>query len=52
MTIIGTGGFASLLLKDTKYEVIIDRGLTLEGLRMLFEMNKDLSKNVKKDIEE
>lgn len=52
VTIIGTGGFASLLLKDTKYEVIIDRGLTLEGLRMLFEMNKDLSKNIEKETEE
>lgn len=38
--IIATGGFANLLVSDSRYEIIIDRDLTMDGLRILYEMNK------------
>lgn len=39
MHIIATGGFSNLLVKDSIYEIIIDRYLTLDGLQILYEMN-------------
>lgn len=38
--IIATGGFSALLLGESKHKVTIDRDLTLEGLRWIYEMNK------------
>ncbi|MDY3119074.1 MAG: type III pantothenate kinase [Peptoniphilus sp.] len=37
--IIATGGFSSLLVTDSRYDILIDRDLTLDGLRILYEMN-------------
>lgn len=39
--IISTGGFSSLLTSDSKYNIIIDKFLTLEGLKILYDMNKE-----------
>lgn len=39
VNIISTGGFSTLLTSDSKYDIIIDRDLTLEGLKIIFEMN-------------
>lgn len=38
--IIATGGFSGLLLGESKHKVTIDRDLTLDGLRYIYEMNK------------
>lgn len=43
-TIISTGGFSTMLTSDSKYDIIINRDLTLEGLRIIYEMNKDQNK--------
>ncbi|MDO5715197.1 MAG: type III pantothenate kinase [Tissierellia bacterium] len=40
VNIISTGGFSSLLTGDSRYDITINRYLTLEGLRMIFEMNQ------------
>lgn len=37
--IVATGGFASLVISDSKYDILVDRYLTLDGLRLLYEMN-------------
>lgn len=37
--IIATGGFANLLVSDSRYDIIIDRDLTMDGLRILYELN-------------
>lgn len=39
--IISTGGFSSLLTHESKYNIIIDKYLTLEGLRLIYNMNRD-----------
>lgn len=39
MNIVATGGFAGFLITDSKYDIIIDRDLTLDGLRIIYEMN-------------
>ena len=39
--IISTGGFSSLLTSDSKYEMIIDKFLTLYGLKEIFDMNRE-----------
>lgn len=39
--IISTGGFSSLLTHESKYDIIIDKYLTLDGLRMIYDMNRD-----------
>lgn len=39
INIVATGGFSSLLLGDSKYEIIVDRYLTLDGLRIIHDMN-------------
>jgi len=38
--IIATGGYASLIGTESKYINIVDKYLTLEGLRILYEKNK------------
>ncbi|MDO5037420.1 MAG: type III pantothenate kinase [Tissierellia bacterium] len=38
--IIATGGFASLLVGDSRHDIIIERDLTLDGLRRIFELNR------------
>ncbi|MBU5668921.1 type III pantothenate kinase [Peptoniphilus sp. MSJ-1] len=39
--IISTGGFSTMLTSDSKFDVIINRYLTLEGLKLIYEMNKE-----------
>lgn len=39
VNIIATGGFSGLLLGESKYDIIVDRYLTLDGLRIIYEMN-------------
>lgn len=39
--IISTGGFSTMLTSDSKFNVIINRYLTLEGLKLIYEMNKE-----------
>lgn len=38
--VVGTGGFISLIASESKYINRIDRMLTLEGLRIIYERNK------------
>lgn len=40
INIITTGGFSGLFVENSKYIKIIDRNLTLDGLKILYEMNK------------
>lgn len=40
LKIIATGGFANLLVSDSIYDILIDRDLTLDGLRILYELNR------------
>lgn len=40
INIISTGGFSSLLTADSKYNIIIDRFLTLRGLKIIYDMNR------------
>lgn len=37
--VIATGGFSNLLVSDSDYDIIIDRDLTMDGLRILYDMN-------------
>ena len=39
--VIGTGGMAPVLAKETKVIEIVDQMLTLEGLRFIYELNQD-----------
>jgi type III pantothenate kinase len=39
--VIGTGGFAEMIAKETDVIDVVDTNLTLAGLRMLHEMNKE-----------
>lgn len=39
--VVATGGFTSLISNESKYIEIIDSLLTLEGLRIIYERNKD-----------
>lgn len=39
LKIIATGGFANLLASDSKHDIILDRFLTLDGLRILYDRN-------------
>jgi len=38
--VIGTGGFADLLAKETDVIDVVNQDLTLEGLRMIYDMNR------------
>ena len=40
VNIIATGGFSGLILGESKYDIIVDRYLTLDGLRFIYEMNE------------
>lgn len=40
--IISTGGFSTMLTKDSKYNFIINKFLTLEGLKIIFEKNSKI----------
>lgn len=37
--VIATGGFSNLLVSDSAYDIIIDRDLTMDGLRILYDKN-------------
>ncbi len=39
--VIGTGGLAPLLAKETNIIEIVDQMLTLEGLRLMYELNRE-----------
>ena len=39
--VIGTGGLAPLLAQETNIIEIVDQMLTLEGLRLIYELNRD-----------
>ena len=39
-TVIATGGLAEVVSKETSAIDVVDQGLTLEGLRLIFEMNR------------
>lgn len=38
--VIATGGLAEIVAKETSAIEVVDQGLTLEGLRLIFEMNQ------------
>ncbi len=38
--IIGTGGFAALISNNSKYIQVVDKMLTMEGLRLIYDRNK------------
>ena len=40
ITIVATGGFSTLIASESKYIKIIDKMLTLDGLRIIYERNK------------
>lgn len=40
VNLISTGGFSSLLTSDSKYNFIIDKFLTLKGLKLIYDMNR------------
>lgn len=39
VNIVATGGFATMLVSHSKYDILIDRYLTLDGLRIVYDMN-------------
>ena len=40
--IISTGGFSTMLTEDSKYNFIINKFLTLEGLKIIYEKNRKI----------
>ncbi|MDO5302171.1 MAG: type III pantothenate kinase [Tissierellia bacterium] len=40
INIIATGGFANMLVSESAYNFIVDRDLTLKGLRYIYELNR------------
>ena len=43
MRVIGTGGLAPVLARETEIIEIVDQELTLKGLRLLYELNRGTS---------
>ena len=41
VTVVGTGGLVDIIAKETSIFDVIDQDLTLSGLRMIYEMNRD-----------
>lgn len=39
MTLVATGGFANLLVGESRHDIIIERDLTMDGLRRIFTLN-------------
>ena len=39
-TVVATGGFASLIARESKYINKVDKLLTLDGLRIIYGRNK------------
>jgi type III pantothenate kinase len=39
--VVATGGYAELIAKETKVIDVVNPNLTLIGLRLIYEMNKD-----------
>ncbi|MDD7363033.1 MAG: type III pantothenate kinase [Peptoniphilus sp.] len=37
--IIATGGFSTLLVSESAYDIVIDRDLTMDGLRIIYDLN-------------
>jgi type III pantothenate kinase len=44
--VIGTGGLAPVLAKETKVIEVVDQMLTLEGLRLIYELNQEDSATI------
>ena len=44
VNIIATGGFSNLIASESKYIKKIDKFLTVDGLRIIYERNKEISK--------
>lgn len=40
--LISTGGFSTMLTKDSKYNIVINKFLTLEGLKEIYNLNSDI----------
>jgi type III pantothenate kinase len=38
--VIGTGGYADIIAKETDVIDVVDQDLTLQGLRMIYDMNR------------
>ncbi|MCR4990907.1 MAG: type III pantothenate kinase [Lachnospiraceae bacterium] len=47
MKVIATGGLGGIIFKETKKIDVYDKELTLEGLRLIYEKNKDRNSRVK-----
>ncbi|MDU3192724.1 MAG: pantothenate kinase, partial [Finegoldia magna] len=41
VTIIATGGFSYLIAKQYKYSTIIDKLITLDGLKIINDLNRN-----------
>lgn len=40
-TVVATGGLASLIMPQSRFKYFLDRNLTLDGLRMIYERNEN-----------
>lgn len=41
VTVVGTGGFAMLISKNSEYIQLVDKMLTMEGLKLIYDRNKE-----------
>ena len=48
MKVVATGGLGSIICNETKTIDVYDRELTLDGLRIIYEKNKDRKSGTKK----